>query len=331
MYRKKVIALILCGIVATSNAACGDENKEAAAPVQETKQIETEKTVAEEETLQEEIVKAEDNIVTEETAETDTIATEKSAENVENETSKLTIGSSELEEICAKYDEVLSTYEVESYFGYNVPDGWTSDDYDVDGRQESRYVDRWTSDNIEHDDLVDVYGTETVRIEGIDRAKSLGTYVTDEDGNEFIPPSDEFEYGNNYNDALHEFYETKEWKEPERPKCPVGWPDEEYGYEQYCPTRIYRGEIETPYGKGILCSAVYEGVRYTGYDAEMHCYTEIADTYLWSRDEEMILEVDDRFVIISYSYFEWSDLGANVESSDLDYTGRLDEIIPQMF
>lgn len=217
------------------------------------------------------------------------------------------------------------------FFISSIASSSLSDDYDVDGRQKSRYVDRWTSDNIEHDDLVDVYGTETVRIEGIDRAKSLGTYVTDEDGNEFIPPSDEFEYGNNYNDALHEFYETKEWKEPERPKCPVGWPDEEYGYEQYCPTRIYRGEIETPYGKGILCSAVYEGVRYTGYDAEMHCYTEIADTYLWSRDEEMILEVDDRFVIISYSYFEWSDLGANVESSDLDYTGRLDEIIPQMF
>lgn len=332
MNKKRAIALILCGMVAVSNVACGSGNVETTAPAQETEQAEasqeavTEQTAAEEEE-QEESAETGEDVVTEDTVETEA-AEEKTEEAADG---GLKIGSSELEEICAKYDKVLSTYEVESYFGYNIPDGWVGDDYGVDGRQESRYIDIWTSDNVENGDFVDVYGTETVRIEGIDRAKSLGTYVTDDEGNDFIPPSDEFDYDNCYLDAIHDFYETKEWREPERPKCPVGWADEEYGYESFCPTRIYRGEIDTPYGKGILCSAVYEGVRYTGYDAETHCYTEMADTYRWSRNEEMILEIDDQFVIISYSYFEWSDLGANVDPDGLDYSGRLDEIIPQMF
>lgn len=317
MNKKKVMALILCGMAAVSSAACGSGNAEATAPAQETEQTETatveetaEKTTPEE-MAQEEDAEKDENAVTEDTGETESTTEEKEAEK------QLKIGSSELEEICAKYDKVLSTYEVESYFGYNIPDGWAGDDYDVDGRQESRYIDTWTC------------GDESITIQGIDRAKSLGTYVTDDEGNDFIPPSDEFDYDNCYLDAIHDFYETGEWKEPERPKCPVGWSDEEYGYEQYCPNRIYRGEIDTPYGKGILCSAVYEGVKYTGYDAETHCYTEEAGTYEWSRNEEMILEIDSQFVIMQYSHFNW--YAPDTEPVNLDYSGRLDEIIPQMF
>lgn len=311
MNKKRAIALILCGMVAISNAACGSGNAETTAPAQETEQAEasqeavTEQTAAEEEE-QEESAETGEDVVTEDTVETEAVAD-----------GGLKIGSSELEEICAKYDKVLSTYEVESYFGYNIPDGWVGDDYGVDGRQESRYIDRWTC------------GDESITIQGIDRAKSLGTYVTDDEGNDFIPPSDEFDYQNRYWDTIHDFYETREWKEPERPKCPVGDPDDEYGYEQYYPTRIYRGEVDTPYGKGILCSAVYEGVKYTGYDAETHCYTEEAGTYEWVRDEEMILEIDDQFVIIQYNNFNW--YAPDTEPANLDYSGRLDEIIPQMF
>lgn len=313
MNKKKVMAL-MTGIMVLSTA-CGGETVETAAPVQEAQETEqpvTEETTAEQNTE----VLEEAEVQTEDSAKEEAVAEE---ESTGNGSTGLKIGSSELDEICAKYDEVLSTYDVESYFGYNIIDGWASDDFGVDGRQECRYVDIWTN------------GDETVSIEGIDRAESLGTYVTDENGKEFIPPSDEFDYNNRYLDAIHDFYETREWKEPERPQSPVGWPDEEYGYERYCPIRIYQGEVDTPYGKGILCSAVYEGVRYTGYDEETHCYTKVVDTYLWSRDEEMILEIDDQFVIISYSYFEWSDLGENVDPSNLDYTGRLDETIPQMF
>lgn len=43
----------------------------------------------------------------------------------------------------------------------------------------------------------------------------------------------------------------------------------------------------------------------------------------------MILEIDDQFVIIQYNNFNW--YAPDTEPANLDYSGRLDEIIPQMF
>ncbi len=319
MYKKKVMTLVLCGIVAISNIACGNENTETSLPVQETEQTETTEKPVEKETEQEEITEEEENLATEnqDHAETEISAEENDMEEEEDKTPRLTIGSTELEDICAKYDEVLSTYDLESYFGYNIPDGWTSDDFNVDGRQEERYIDQW------------VNGEEAITIRGFDGGNEyLGSYVTDDDGNEFIPPSDEYEYENHYNDALHDFCKTKEWEEPERPKSPVGWPDGD-GPVDFCKNRIYRGNINTPYGKGILCTTVYETVMYTGYDPETHCYTEVDHTDSWRQREEMILEIDEYIVIIEYNSGNW--YSPDAEPTDLEYTGRLDEIIPQMF
>lgn len=311
------MALVLCNMIAFSNVACGNENAEITAPVQESEDTSSEETmqenVTQEVTAEEAAAQTEESIVAEDSAEED------NAKQEENKTSGLTIGSSELEEICAKYDKVLSTYDVEVYFGYNIPDNWRGDDsWDSDGRQQSRYIDIWRN------------GEETITIQGFEGGnRYMGTYVTDDDGNQFIPPSDMYEYKNRYNDALHEFCKTGEWKEPERPKSPVGQPDSENGSVGFCPTRIYRGDIDTPYGKGTLCSTVYETVIYTGYDAETHCWTKVDHTESWNRTEEMILEIDDWIVTIKYDNFNWYMLDA--EPTDLEYMGLLDEIIPQMF
>lgn len=47
----------------------------------------------------------------------------------------------------------------------------------------------------------------------------------------------------------------------------------------------------------------------------------------------MIIEVDDYFVQITYNLDDWMVAGTKLPESlaQTDYTGRLEEIIPQMF
>lgn len=309
MYKKKTVALVLCVMVLST--ACGSEKVETEASIQEAQETEQAEEVEGTTEEQNEQGEMDDDTAPEENTEIDTNSKENGTEEADNQ--RFVIGTTKLEDICAAYDKVLSTYALESYFGYNIPDGWTGDDTwsVIDGRQEERYIDQWTS------------GTETITIRGICNDGSVVVSMFDENGNEYEPQTDIYDYDNRYYEALHEFCETEEWKEPERAKLPSG------SSVDYCTDRIFRGNIDTPYGKGTLCTAVYEIVFYKNYDEEKHCYTEVDHTEGWIQKEEMVLEIDDYFVIMEYNNGDW--YSPNGAPTNLEYTGRLDEVIPQMF
>lgn len=255
----------------------------------------------------------------EDAGETETGAGE--AEEVE-EDGRYRIGDAELESIVQKYDKVLSTYDLEYYFGYNIPAGWNETWAEWDGMQEEKMTDEWRR------------GDDSVLIQSISRPHAGTTIVSyyDADGNEIEIQSDYYEYEDRYSEAIQVFCETGEWKEPKRASNPSG------SVVEYCTDRIFEGKTDTPYGEGILYSAIYEAVPYTGFDEEKRCYTQIDEaadglSHYYFRREGMFVEVDEYFVQVEFGTYDWFAFeGKGSERvSGIEYSGKLEEILAEMF
>ena len=96
-----------------------------------------------------------------------------------------------------------------------------------------------------------------------------------------------------------------------------------------------QGEIETPYGTAILYSRIVEGCFYTELDEEQMIYANLQHDY-WQLYEGMLLEIDDYYVQIEYKIGDWwfkseTETELPDEFANHEYTGKLEEIIPQMF
>lgn len=317
MYKKEVIVLLLSAVVFTSTA-CGKNDVTGYETSVANEAVQTEKERESDDKKEEVLGERELRREQQEQLFEEVFSTEETFD-------KAQVGDQDtLAGIIDKYDKVFSDSSVKAYFGYNVPAGWKRPDYytwaDPDGREEKRSVDHWINEN---------NNEETIEINSFssESFNSVGRIAYDSEGNEWEIQSDETEYINRYNDALHIFYETEEWTEPERANYPMS------SFILYCTDRIPRGEIDTPYGRGILYSAVYEWIFYTEYDDEMHCYTMIDDSeHYWSAGEGMILEIDNYYIEIEYLLSDWEYFEEYPEDFiNAEYTGRLNEIIPQMF
>lgn len=234
------------------------------------------------------------------------------------------LGDGELESIVEKYEKVLSmssSFGIKPYFGYNVPEGWKWDDssiyQDIDGRKEERNYDYWISSNNDVEKIYIQSWSSSIQ--------SPVIWIVD--GEEKEVQSDDYEYDNKYNDEWRSFCKTGKWTEPKRPNYVIN------SMMGYITSMEKYGEIDTPYGKGVLYRALYEGVLYSEYDEEKLCYTQVKGTNNWSLEEGMIIEVDDYFVKITYNLDDWIVAGTKLPESlaQTEYTGRLEEIIPQMF
>lgn len=327
---KKLLVIMGSAFTMITVMACGNsEANESIAEVSEQEAETTSGITEEQENIAESSVNDETDNMENGEAETDEVSKDEEADVEKN--GKYMIGDAELEAIIEPYDKVLSrTISIDgvsflqSYFGYNVPEGWEWPSYhnweDPDGRKESRMHDGWinTNNSAETIDLDSFYG-DTIN------------YWYDQDGNKVeVLPGSYRHYQNCYHEALHTFMETGKWEEPEREK------QLEYEFMRYYTNMTMEGEIQTPYGKGILYRGIYEGVPYTGYDEETGVYTEIdtdSPMHSWHLEEGMLIEVDDLFIRITYHLSDWYSSTEELPDSlaNREYTGRLESIIPLMF
>lgn len=318
MYRRKVITGIIALMMVAICMACGNG----------TASVETSETAVSAETVSDEGNTGTDEEVSTdvqeqsmaESEETDA-APEPEEETVEEEKqddNKYRLSGRELEKIVQQYDEVLSNYDLECYFGYNKPDdGWEKLWNEWDGRQEEKDTDQLSK------------GNETLFIHGFEINPVEVVSVFDDNGNEVEVQADTYEYECRYNDEIREFCKTGEWKEPERCQNPYN------KGMNYCIDRRLEGKIDTPYGEGTLYSVVYEYVGYEEHDDERACWTQIDESSrYWYRREGMILEIDEYFVQIelaaSDDWYVWEGKSGE-RLLGIEYTGRLEELLHQMF
>lgn len=315
--QRRITTGILGLMAAAMCTACGNDAvekraDETAAPAET---VSDETSLAEKEIAEEKV--SEQPTVQESKKEDAAIETEP-VEEKENEIHKYMLGDGELEKIVQQYDEVLSNYDVECYFGYNKPDeGWSKTWDEWDGRQEGKNMEELSQ------------GNERLIIEGFEAVPTEIISVFDEEGNEVEVQADSYEYECRYNDAIRSFCKTGEWVEPER--CQKSY----YEGMNYCIDRRLEGRMDTPYGEGTLYSAVYEHISYEEYNEQEAYWTQIDDSSrYWYRREGMIIEVDDYFVQIELSVSEDWYLWEGESGEGLlgiEYSGRLEEILPQMF
>lgn len=126
MYRRKMVTGILALTMAVICAACGNgsSNAEPAEAVASVGAESEEEKTGTEEQIEAEV--QEQTTAEEPVVEGTEAAVEPEAETAAEENQdKNTLTSVELEKIVQQYDEVLSNYDLECYFGYNKPDdGW---------------------------------------------------------------------------------------------------------------------------------------------------------------------------------------------------------------
>ena len=146
------------------------------------------------------------------------------------------------------------------------------------------------------------------------------------------PEKDYYDYNNQYMEALHQFLETGKWEEPERAK--------QLPYQMFIPyttEMVKQGEIDTPYGTAVLYSRICEMCDYVEKDEEKQVYTTPQNVG-WDLCEGMIIEIDDYFIQVEYRLDDWnayrligSETELPPEFANHEYTGELEEIVPQMF
>lgn len=317
MHRRKIVTGILALTMVVIGTACGNgssnaEPTETAAPVEA--EAEKENTGVVEQAAAE---VQEQETVEDETAEAVTEADEETATDEIQDKDKLT--SVELENIVQQYDEVLSNYDLECYFGYNKPDdGWELE-AGYDGREQGKESEQLSQ------------GNETLHIESFESEPVEIISVFDENDNEVEVQADTYEYQCRYNDAIRAFCETGEWEEPERCEKPY------HMGMSYCIDRKPAGKIDTPYGEGTLYSAVYECFSYEEWNEEGAYWEQIDESSrYWYRREGMLIEINDYFVQVELSnldwyVWEWEEEKSGDRLLDIEYTGRLEELLPQMF
>lgn len=324
MYRRKMITGVFAWMMAVVCMACGNGSPtvESVETAISTETGSDEESAGAEEggntEAQEEPADAETEAAV--TAETQAaVEQEEAAEEENQDNNKGTLRGEELEKIVQQYDEVLSDYDLKCYFGYNKPDdGWESW-YDVDGRQEGKREGEIHK------------GDETLYIKSFETEPVRVVSVFNEDGNEVEVQADEYEYQCRYNDAIRVFCKTGEWEEPERCQKPY------HAGIDYCIDRRHQGKIDTPYGEGILYSAVYEYIGYAEHNDEGAYWEQIDESYCnWRRGEGVIMEIDKYFIQIELSaddwyVLDWKEGNGGDSLVDIVYSKRLEELLPQMF
>ena len=254
--------------------------------------------------------------------EMDDVSNDEEAE-VEEEGVKYMLGEAELEEILEQYDNVLSVERsdgVMSVFGYTIPAGVERESeewYGADGGKEGKSY-----------DVLIRYGDEQHTAALVERISMEVFY----NKKSFIEGEalDINDYNNQYKEALHQFMKEGVWEEPKRV--------EQSAYQnffEYTAEMKKQGEIETPYRTAILYSRIVEGHFYTELDEEQMIYANPQHDY-WQLYEGMLLEIDDYYVQIEYKIGDWwfkseTETELPDEFANHEYTGKLEEIIPQMF
>lgn len=320
MYRRKMVTGILALTMAVICAACGNgsSNAEPAEAVASVGAESEEEKTGTEEQIEAEV--QEQTTAEEPVVEGTEAAVEPEAETAAEENQdKNTLTSVELEKIVQQYDEVLSNYDLECYFGYNKPDdGWELE-AGYDGREQGKERERLSR------------GDETLHIEGFESEPVEIVSVFDENDNEVEVQADEYEYQCRYNDAIRAFCNMGEWEEPERCQKPY------HMGMSYCIDRKPEGKIDTPYGEGTLYSAVYEYIGYEEHNEEGAYWEQVDESSrYWIRREGMLIEIGDYFVQVELSnldwyVWEWEEEKSGDRLLDIEYTGRLEELLPQMF
>lgn len=316
MRRKKLAIGAMTLMMAVIYTACGNGAETKSVEIDETADL-TE-TAADEESNNAEVK----DQVTAETEDKEVPSVAKSEEetvveeNQDNEQD--TLGGAELNKIVEQYDEVLSNYDLECYFGYNKPDDGWKPDLGYDGRQQGKEQECLRC------------GDEVLYIEGFESKPVKMISVYNENGDMVEVQADTYEYQCRYNDAIRAFCKTGEWEEPERCQKPF------HMGMRYCIDRKPAGKIDTPYGEGTLYSAVCEIISYKEYNEE-GAYWEIDESvHQWYRSEGMLIEIGDYFVQVELStddwyVWEWEEGESGDRLLNIEYTGRLEELLPQIF
>jgi hypothetical protein len=133
--------------------------------------------------------------------------------------------------------------------------------------------------------------------------------------------------------AISDFYKTGVWEKPERMEAiPYGG-----NVTDYITEMEKKGELETIYGKAVFYQKLSERVFYSNRDDDNQYYVpgdSESDHGTWDIYEGVLLQVKGNFIDIIYSKGEdgWStsdyELPYNMENHE--YTGTLEEILPQM-
>lgn len=309
--------LVVIGFTLTMIAmmACGNsEINESVAEENASKDEMTSDMVEEQESIAESSVNDETDNLENGEAEAD-----ESSEGEEIETEepgKYVLGDVELEKILAQYDNVLSIGSsdgITPLFGYTIPEGWErvgEEFFGADGRVEKK-----NQDELQHS------------AEEISLYWAYNQPITSGSETE----KDYYDYDKQDKEAIYQFLENGVWEEPERAEQ-LPFPTFFYTTEM-----IKQGEIETPYGIAVLYSQISEICDYTEKDEEKQVYTAPQNVG-WDLCEGMIIEIDDYFIQVVYRLDDWKAYRAIGTETELpeefanhEYTGRLEEIIPQMF
>lgn len=321
---KKLCVIMGSSIMMLAITACGDSSITESAAVENIQMDENPSDGTEEsESVAESSVADEKDNPENGEEETDEVSKDEE-EDVEEESGKYMLGDTELDKILEQYDNVLSVEKFDGVipvFGYTIPAGWernSAEGYETDGRVEPKSRDQ-----------LHQYGDEqhsVALIEDIDINMWYNQPVVIKEKQE----TDYYDYNNRYKEALHQFLETGIWEEPERASKMI------FNYINYTKELNKQGEVETPYGTAILYSTLKEGCYYTDYDEEKQIYTNPQNRG-WYLYEGMILEIDNYYIQIEYKKADWALSGLETEielPSELanhEYTGKLEEVIPQMF
>lgn len=295
--RRELLISVCAGILSIGLMACGNNAvTETTVPASEAES--TENTSESTDKNSEDMINTDADSQVEELTETEESQEEEKVEE-----------KFDYEAVINSYDNLLyinySNGGPVAYLGYHIPEGW-----------EQRVIDGEESTGLAKstDDLYNNVGEIFISQGGWDLA-----------------------YGYQpYQEAIHTFYDTGIYEEPERTA---------YYYNRWesCLTNLTKeGEIETPYGKAILYTAITELIEIDedAYNEEESGYDVSKGKHLaWNLTEgALIPTIDDIFVMIEYNINSGDWFWSSSSDSELpgsfinhEYTGTLDEVIPLMF
>lgn len=309
---RKICVGALGGIMALTVIGCGSERADetAAEIVEQTADVDGEEELVD--------VEAETSEVAEENA-VDEVETQESASDEPG----YEIGSEELNALVEQYAYTLSVAndgEEVSYFGWNMPDGWEAGFREEN--QGSLHLENAT------DDIMEPYLFIYSIYKGILQVSEDSDYywLATITGNE--------------DNAWNAFYQTGVWEEAELPlyceRDAVG--------QDHAVLVDKVGEMETPFGTGILYCAVTAGIYWggadVGEDGELYEIEGVDSVY---DKEGVLLAIGNRLVRIEYTQYREYYLteyylgeGELKDISYLDtlelqeYTGTIEELVTQM-
>lgn len=214
----------------------------------------------------------------------------------------------------SKYNNVMSR-SGRYIYGYSIPNGWSQDSFYKGKNENGINVYSSTNGLTCGDDKLEIRIYDAYPNGSISIQDSSGT-VTE--------ASDLEDYKKDFAEAQNNFYDTGTWT------APTETPDPALYGGPYYPSIQKENEIETPYGRGIIYTALCEYV-YTSGETGIHVYTEgiliKAGNYF----------IDVQYVPISSSFYtidgvNYSYNGTLVtqEGPYYEYTGKIQEIFTEM-